>query len=632
MKTAPLPAARALGWLASERDRFLPAGGTFRGRDVKLISELALLVNSLRRQPLPGSTSQRLAVESLTDTLEAASAVALASPRASATPADVVFHAILGSALDSRGEASARHRRVVTRAIAAGALDHTERVPHLLMEERRVLDWLDVPHSLPSWEALVSASLLGRPLRAARLSEPTAYQLTHDIMFVAGFDPVPTAAMALLHRSNLRTVLSEAMVRFANEQHWDLLGEFLQCWDCLQLPAEDSIPGKAWTELLTQQADNGSFHGPPQYAKAEAGRNGAGEFLRRYHPTLVAVLALAAHDRRGSRPSQPPGIRRWREAPVGSAPRAAIRLDATWLQNLLGTPPQPGKAAAVACGVLVGTRLCAAMDPSLGPSYLATAERTAELLASTEQPAAMPAGLALTAHALLAQRGLAARALTEFTQAARSVLAAHPPQSAIDDVLLSEKRLVLSQQRLGIPPPRVTAAELCVVTRSLPLRATGEELRLAAATAESYTGHGMKGSPLRLSPLSTELADAARQLAAHATRAFSDGDLETACLLVRASHHIVRRSEHTVAELAAEILLHQRSGGGYGLIEIQAPPGESPGSLDADADLRVPVTLGCLWTLAELTTDFRLYRSLAISGAGVAEPVPTPLPATRGSA
>ena len=613
-------AARALAWLAAERAWFLPSHQrTLRQVDVKAVSELALLLTSLRRQGFALSGSQRVAVELLTDTMEAASVRSVCSTRVIASPADVVFHAILASALASRGQTSARHRQLVGRAIAAGALDHTERVPHLLMEERMVLDWLKVQHHLPSWEGLIASSMLGRPLRAVRLNERTAYQLTHDIMFVAGFDRVPAAALALLDRSNLRTVLSDLIVRFAGEQHWDLVGEFLLCWDCLQLPHDDGLHGKAWRLLLAQQSGDGSFHGPPQTAKGSDGPGGgANLFARRYHPTLVAIMALAArHRRQQHRVQAPAGIIADASHPTVRPPASeAIRADAAWLQHHLPTSPEVVKTAAVACGVLVGTWLCAAMDPSLIPSYVSTAERTAELLAATDEPAVMPAGLMLTAHALLAQRGLAARQLTGFADAARSALDHYRPEAATDDVWLCEKRLILHQLRLGVPPTRVSAAELCRTIRSLPVRASLDELRLAAVTAESTSGHGTV-----VVPPSAELADAARQLMAHASRRFVACDLATACLLVRAAHHLVPLSGQSVADLTAEILLHQRSEGGYGLVEIE--PGETPGVFNADADLHLPLTLTCLWTLAELSTDFRLYRSLATGNAIPTRAIPT---------
>lgn len=600
------PAGRALGWLVAERARFLPSHpGPLSRVEEKAVSELALLLNSLRRHGPATSGPQRAAVELLTDTLEAASRRSASSTRVMASPADVVFHAILGSALASRGPARDRHRRLVTRAIAAGALDHAERVPHLLMEERMVLDWLGVPHHLPSWEGLIAASMLGRPLRAVRLQERTAYQLTHDIMFVAGFDQAPAAALALLDRANLRLVLSDLIVRFAGDQHWDLLGELLLCWDCLHLPHEDGIHGKAWRLLLEQQSGDGSFLEPRQASQGgEVRRDRTDLFKRRYHPTLVAIMALAARDRREQHPSQGPDeIIGGRWAPTVHPPLpAAIRLDAAWLQRQQGPTPDGGRTAAVACGVLVGNWLCAAVDPSLIPSYVTTAERTAQLLAATDEPPVMTAGLMLTAHALLAQRGLTARPLAEFTEAARSVLDEHRPEAAIEDVWLCEKRVILQQQGLVGRPPRVSVAELCRTMRSLPLRASLEEIRLAAVMAESTSAHGTV-----VVPPSGEVAEAARQLMAHASRRFVARDLDTACLLVRAAHHLVPLSAQLVAELTAEVLLHQRSEGGYGLVEIAEP---AAFAFNADADLHLPLTLTCLWTLAELSTDFRLYRSL----------------------
>jgi hypothetical protein len=67
-------------------------------------------------------------------------------------------------------------------------------------------------------------------------------------------------------------------------------------------------------------------------------------------------------------------------------------------------------------------------------------------------------------------------------------------------------------------------------------------------------------------------------------------------------------------------LLQHRANGGYGyfgpqLPQVKATVGEG---FSPDRDLHLPVTLGCLLTLAEVTTGWRMYRDLPRADPGSA--------------
>jgi hypothetical protein len=612
--------ASALSWLAAQRDRFVPEPGSKLGpAETKPVTELALMLCCLQRQGVT-DPSQQAAVNLLTGTAATVAARAVASPRQLVSPSDVVLHATMCCALSQHGTASERHRDLVSRAVRAGVLEHSERLTYHMMEERLVLDWCGIQHGLPSWQEFIGRSMLRHRLLATRLTERASYQLTHDIMFLAGFDRMPGVVLDLLDRPNLQTVLADLIVRFASEAHWDLLGELLLCWDCLRLPQSDRVYRSGWALLLAQQSSDGSLPGPPSPKNAPVDTAADGErFANRYHTTLVAILALAAQEKRQELAAEPgwtPFGTRAELVPGGWV--AAVRTDIAWLDRQQRRLPQPGKTAAAACGVLVGTWLCAAIDPDIEDRYSAVAERTAALMNQADTAAGMPPALALTAYALLAQQGLHVPPLSRFTKQIQAVLALYSPSTAESDVWLAEKRVILHQLEFGEPAPRVSETYLSQSWRSLPLRVNIEQLQLAALVGESATSHGTIHVPM-----SAHTEDLSRVILAHAGRLLRDSDLHTACFLLRAAHHVHPLSESRVAEFAGEIVLHQRSAGGYGLVDLTDQlaklEGDQP-AIDPDFDLRLPTTLSCLWTLAELLTDFRLYQSITtpISAPGLA--------------
>ena len=108
------------------------------------------------------------------------------------TRSDIIFQSFLCAALERLGTDTTRQRKLLQRAVDAGILDHSERLPHRIMEERLALDWCHVEHRLPGWAELFAGSVLGgstpTPLHVER---ETAYQITHVLLFLYGFGSRP---------------------------------------------------------------------------------------------------------------------------------------------------------------------------------------------------------------------------------------------------------------------------------------------------------------------------------------------------------------------------------------------------------------------------------------------------------
>jgi len=250
--------------------------------------------------------------------------------------------------------------------------------------------------------------------------------------------------------------------------------------------------------------------------------------------------------------------------------------------------------------VLVGTWLCAAVDPLVAPTIPVMAQRVAELLDGAARYETAPPALTLTAHALLHRSGLIVPGLARFVDQVRAVLAAEPPRSAAMDVTRCEKRILLHQLGLADSPPLMTPAMARSTIVGMTLQPDPEQRTDAVLAAESATGHGTVAS---------DDEPSAAVLERHAVHQYRSGDLAAGCALVRAAHHLRPLATERAGEFIDHLLLNRRSGGGYGYLPAI---GDHSADLDLDLDVRLhlPTTLTCLWTVAELNSDFRLYRSL----------------------
>jgi len=185
------------------------------------------------------------------------------------------------------------------RAISCGAAAyHVERVPFQLMNLRLSLELADLTNTLPSIDTIYKSSILTNELSAAYISQSSAYAITHIIMFSTKYGADRPSVPPQLQSKRIHRLLSDMIVCLCQERHWDLLGEFLFAWECLELPAS-SLTARAWRVFLDAQRDDGSFpssapNSLDAAANLDVGEQKATGFKESYHTTLVGILAASS--------------------------------------------------------------------------------------------------------------------------------------------------------------------------------------------------------------------------------------------------------------------------------------------------------------------------------------------------
>jgi hypothetical protein len=622
--------ARALAWVVEYIDEFDPFkdGRAFDVAHGQRVTELATMLNSY--VALTGDREspevQRLVSEALRHQQNRA-----LTDRIMHSPAEFVLFADLYAALKRLGHDDPQQRELIQRVIDAGFLDQVERVPHRMMDVRLTLEWGDFRHPWDSLEAQSSTSMLPREPKALHLDESSLYSLTHVIMFLYGFGTRRDAASPLSdgQRARFADTLAMLLVIASQEHHWDLLCELLLCWDCLQLPPT-GIYWKAWTAFLDTQSADGAFPGPERalafsdFTKEQDPRKRRElYFAHHYHTTLVAVIAAAVHTSRGDLPvtldderprtitsSAPPA----EEEQATRSPRmAAFQGAQRWLASQLEqclAPEAEGRREQQLLEILVGTFICGEI---LGDhSHLQyVAERVAAELNRNDARGtnhAMPPALAIINAAILHRAQNPAPALDAIVTTFADVLTRFPQADAEADLDWCEKRVLLNQVGLHSQPARLSRERLLAFAETVSLSSGFAITEQLAIRVDSFTSCGTEPANLRLAEMwLPEL------MIGFAHHRFREYEFRRATRLLRAACALTGPGHPMLASCRDFLMLHQNLHGPFGFFgpaEEDKVRTSAPG-FSFDRDLRLPVTVDCLWALAECDREgWRLFRSL----------------------
>ncbi|HXO21896.1 MAG TPA: hypothetical protein VOA87_18430, partial [Thermoanaerobaculia bacterium] len=529
-------------------------------------------------------------------------------------------------------------RELIQAALDAGCLEQMERLPHRMMDVASCLEWGGFQHPWPSLEELYGGSILRQVPSPLWLEEDGLYALTHVLLFRYGFG-LRQVALAAEHRAALRRTLTQLLVRSCQDHHWDLLGELLLSWECVGLDATE-ISQRSWQAFFAAQSNDGAIPGPEwalglhadQARDLDAAGRAEVYFSHHYHTTLVGILAACVRRQRLERPAAPPlalpsrypphGATRPGPAPAPSLPDGARRAR-RWLLAQLDTAAGPAAHADALHRILLGCALCDVLDDdgTDGALPIVAGRVAAALVAGCLEagPPAAPA-LALLGAAILAAQGLFVPSLhgpEGLVSHVAALLATLPAQDLETELVLAEKRLLLDALgRHAVPVPADLSPALAFA-RALPLAAPAREVEALLLRIEAATAYGTRAA---------EIAAGDRWigelLGGLAMRSLRQYDLNLACRTLRSMMYLGGDGGGSLADCSRFLCLHQRPEGAFGFFGIEErklratmPPGFS-----VDADLYLPVTVECLWTLAE-KTGWRLHDGLRSRRRGAA-PLP----------
>jgi hypothetical protein len=611
---------QAIGWVASHLEEFDPFTDpqAFSVRRGQRIGELALAAYVCTALDRPEAHA---AARDIADLLARTRARDEFADRLLRSPAGSSLLSYLHAALRIQGTEDADHAQMLQRVVTAGLLQQTESPPYRQMDARLGLEWSGLSHDLPSWPDLHAASILAHPVRIPFIEVMGAYAYTHACFFLYGMGtrcPVPAFLPGPVAT---RRTLALFLVTWCLERDWDLVGEFLLCWECAGLP-DTEISLRAWDAFLRQQKDSGAFPGPER----RGGKPSPGEstdyhagtaFDRQYHTTLVAVMALscrlAKHDAGPAPPMAAGAIVPGNTDPLPLEPDlgTAVAQAQRWLLQvrdgvLADDTPRPETL----CRLLVSSWICehlAGHDPGGIDPLADIAGVLARSDAGVSAWAAVPPGLRLLSASLLRARGVAMPPLEAYFGRVRDVLAAEAPEDAGDDLALAEHRLILAAAA-GLPaPPRLALEEVLSAAGGIQLESESDIDDLARRIS-SWAAYGLH--PVELPPDAAWVVDVLAGAAQHALKAH---DLSRAASLTRVLSYLGDAGREAARECCAYMLVLQRPSGAFGLSgpEVAGLARSVPG-FSATDDLVLPVTLDCLWALGEgLGDGWRLYGALA---------------------
>jgi Domain of unknown function (DUF6895) len=580
-------ASGAIGWVDDHRARFDPDAAPLQahvGADKALV-ELAVMTRRLQRSPLSPDSMAR--INGFVNDM-------LGRPRYQhrnfRSRAEIVAAAFVLAAADQAHDTSQSLRARLQATIDIGVLDALERPVHRVMEERLALEWAGLHHSLPSWQRLTNDSLLGAGPNAVFLGRAAAYQLTHAVLYVAGFGS--RTPVCSLHRiAELRRRLATLIVRFRIQEHWDLVAELLLSWACLGL-GPSGVCEAAWRALLDQVAPDGSIHAVAE----DPGTTGGSEerFRARYHTTLVGIMAAETWLRSCSEgsPGEEGGGTAGRVHPQAWA-RKVADVEAGRLASLVDEGAH--QDARTVCGALVGVWICAAVSPAAKELLVRIAPSVALALDGDHAWTDTPAAWAFVTYGVLAGRGRAPEGLDAYVRAAARALKSSRPE----DLSLAEARWLLHRLgRVRAPDlaPVAAVSEAATEAALAPTEANCERLVL---TVESRTAFGALASsgPAWVSEL----------LLGFAVHHARSEDLVSTGRATRAAVHLGGVSTDAAYELARYMASQQQPGGGF---RPTSTGREAVGACEEPPASSLNVSLSVLWTLAEATTAWRLPTAL----------------------
>lgn len=493
----------------------------------------------------------------------------------------------------------------LVKAVRAGWLDQTERFPHRAMDIRSGLDSCGIDSPLPPLPELYRRSILGGAPDPALLGEHDLYALTHVVMFLSDFGARPPDNLRPEDRESAADLLAALVVVAAQDGHWDLLAEFLLCWSCLELP-ENGLVEAAWAALRGAQLPDGGVPGPEVHGEVLP-------FEHVYHTTLVCVVAAAVRRRKQgvTRPrlalrTADADERRLRSDATESARRAAGWLTAVAEEEIRKDEPSASRLAQILLGLWAASGFSREAPPG---ARLSRVTRRLTDVASPSEWRDVPPLLRCVAAAWLARAGFTVPALHGERGFLRRAGALFEAVGEGGGSHLGLCEMWSALHRLGVAPGLPMAPERELVAQAVRTLGSREAVDPWLVLVEAATASGIRRFPWAGD--GAWLPFLAAGLCVDACRRY---DLLRASTLLRTGQWMAPDdgpARRILRGCARYLMFNQREDGAFGLLGPElAARGDRLGTEGDDESLLLPVTVGCVWALAEGLTDWRLLEEL----------------------
>ena len=220
----------------------------------------------------------------------------------------------------------------------------------------------------------------------------------------------------------------------------------------------------------------------------------------------------------------------------------------------------------------------------------------------------------LLAAAVFGVRRQGVPALHRYMGDAAQALRSGPQLPLDQELLVREKRVLLHRLNLIAPPSPVDWAVIEAAIRAFDPAANGEPVNDLVRCVNALTGFGVAPQERPVAAIADEASALLRGLAAHFLRQY---DLAAAARVARALNYLEscregRAPNGLLNQVLDSLLLQQRPEGCFGFYGPSegAALAALPAGSSLDVSLYLPITVECLWTLAEGTVPgWRLFDS-----------------------
>ncbi|HEX2078217.1 MAG TPA: hypothetical protein VHG08_10930 [Longimicrobium sp.] len=184
-------------------------------------------------------------------------------------------------------------RRALQAVLDRRFLDRTERSAWSQVDIRYYFDALGLRHGFPAPDTLLRRSTLLTLPALPYAQRIDLYAITHLVFHLSDFGARPLPGLARPDLAEIRDYLALALAMCVAERDWDLVGELLAARACVGGGADPVSHFAADALLEAQQPagfipDQSWLRGLDTTEERETA-----EFFAVYHPTLVAVIAVA---------------------------------------------------------------------------------------------------------------------------------------------------------------------------------------------------------------------------------------------------------------------------------------------------------------------------------------------------